>query len=32
MRTETAADVQPDAMADEFDGKAMMLVMGREGW
>jgi hypothetical protein len=32
MRTETAEEVQADAMPDEFDGKAMMLVMGREGW
>jgi hypothetical protein len=30
--TETAAEVQPDARTDAVDGKAMRLVMGREGW
>jgi hypothetical protein len=29
---QTEAEVQPDAMADDFNGKTMMLVIIRTGW
>ena len=29
---ETKAEVEPDAMADDFNGKTMMLVMISKGW
>jgi hypothetical protein len=29
---QTKAEVQPDAMADDFNGETMMLVMVWKGW